>query len=292
MYYLDTADPVNHNNPLLSGLTGWWSTRVPGRPAPSLNAMDWHDLTGRHRVFTANAPSYTDTTGAFGLTNLPGAAGLVNASGSHSSGSDGANPINNSDHIFPSASQATILILYRHRDTTLRGAALIGTLVQGGSFESRITLGAPFSDGNVYWDYGGATEGTTRLSFAYTKDTAWHWWAATVGGGYGMRVYRDGLLLGSNSGTPSRTLNASHISFGADQFWGTDNADVAELFTFGRTLSPDEVYEWYIQSADGHPNTHRRFSRRPYPLGAAAGGGFQAAWARRANVVLSPGIAG
>jgi hypothetical protein len=278
---LDTGSPVNQADPLCAGLTAWWSARLPGRPAPVVNGVSWRDLLGRHRFHTANSPGFVTATASHGLTNLPGAARLINATQDHYSGSDGANHINNSDQLFPSASDGTVLVVYRHRDTTLRVAAAFGTLNQGGSFVSRITAGPIFSDGVVYWDWGGATEGASRLSVAQSKDTNWHVWAFTVGGGFGMRIYKDGVLLASNAGTPSRTLNASAVSLGQDQFWGADEADVAELLTFRRALPPADVLAWTNQAFQGHPDTLRRFSRRSYLFDAAAGGGGGGANRRR-----------
>lgn len=275
--YLDTGNPVNLAHPLCAVLTAWWSARVPGRLPGTVNGYNWRDLTGRHRFVVASSPTYTTGTGSYGLVNLPGAGQLISSGAHHYSGSDGANPINNSDQLFPSATDGTVLILYRHRDTTLRVAAAFGTLDQGGSFVSRITAGPIYNDGNVYWDWGGATEGVSRLSVAQSKDTNWHMWAFTVGGGLGMRIYRDGVLLASNAATPSRTLNASHVSLGADQFWGPDDADVAELLTFRRSLSPADVFAWYHQSKAGHPDTLRRFSRRTVVLQAEAAAAFDPA---------------
>jgi hypothetical protein len=279
--YLDTGNPVNLAHPLCAGLTAWWSARLPGRPAPAMNAVNWWDLTGKHRFFAANSPTFVTATASHGLANLPGAAGLISSGSHHYSGSDGVNPINNSDLLFPSATDGTVLIVYRHRDTTLRAAVAFGALVGGGSSVSRISCYPVYADGNVYWDWGGETSGASRLSFAHSKDTNWHVWVFTVGGGFGMRVYKDGLLLGSNAGTPSRTLNASHMSIGGDQFTGPDDADVADLLTFRRALPPADVLAWTNQAFQGHPDTLRRFTRRSILFSPGAGGGGGGANRRR-----------
>jgi hypothetical protein len=62
----------------------------------------------------------------------------------------------------------------------------------------------PYSDGNIYWDFGGTTAGTTRLSVAagtvQPTDTM-----VLTAGPRGMEIWRNGSLLASQGGSPTRT---------------------------------------------------------------------------------------
>lgn len=166
------------------------------------------------------------------------------------------------NQLFTHPTQCTILLVYRHRDTDLRFNAAFGVdPVGGATFPNTINCHLPWIDSRVYWDFGenagGLVEGANRLSFAYSKDLKWHWWAFTVGGGLGKRVYRDGKLMASDSGTPTRNVtNASRFYLGNNEFNHLpDNVDVSEIVGFDRAMGQAEIVEWMRQSRAGHPDT-------------------------------------
>lgn len=67
----------------------------------------------------------------------------------------------------------------------------------------------PFTDGNIYWDYGGAVSGTTRLSVAMPASSHRSVYAFTCGP-RGMEIWHNGLRIANNTATPTRTeLNAA-----------------------------------------------------------------------------------
>lgn len=72
------------------------------------------------------------------------------------------------------------------------------------TLSDRLGAHIPFIDGTVYFDFGGATTGSTRiqvsgLSFAVTDR-----WVFSVGP-RGMEIWQNGILRASNSATPTRT---------------------------------------------------------------------------------------
>jgi len=69
-------------------------------------------------------------------------------------------------------------------------------------------------DGNVYWDFGGTSTGTTRLAIAAGTLSDSDIWVFTTGD-RGMEIWKNGLLFASNSANPTRT-----VADGANDHWG------------------------------------------------------------------------
>jgi len=142
----------------------------------------------------------------------------------------------------------TIYCLQRHTDTTLRGTALFG-VADGGTLTRRCGVHAPFGDGTVYWDYGGATGGSTRVTWTglggknVNRLNRWCFVAATRG----MELWFQGVLRGSNATAASRTTAADdkfmiHAGQGSNDF--STAGDIAEIYLFlvwNRGLSQGEV---------------------------------------------------
>lgn len=287
---LDGARPINWGSRLTEGLKLWFHFGFT-RPG-AINAGLIRDLTrlgtGVTQVWLPNMQYTRDGS----TVAYPGALRLV-ANGPYLQIPHPTTGLGLND-LFTNPTECTILLVYRHRDTTNRMNAAFGVDPVGGStFPNMIGSHLPWSDGKIYWDFGenagGLVEGANRLSFAYTKDLLWHWWAFVVGGGQGKRVYRDGILLGSDSGTPTRNVtNSSRFYVGNNEFNHLpDNADLSEVVGFDRAMSPDEVVEWARQSRAGHPDTLAWFKPHEYlffGLGEAPGGTN-----RRRRVITSAG---
>lgn len=248
---LDNAHPVNWDSPLTQGLATWHHFGL---------YQHYGATTGRRTEGLTRRPngSAQGTNGVtpfqFAGTSNPGIPGAIR----FNAGAIGpALPFSgNVDDLFTNPSAATILFVSRHRDTTNRDSNAFGVLSDGASQINRINCSLPFSNGSIFFDFGGATDGASRVSFAYTKDTAWHWWAFVVGNGQGMRIYRDGILLASNSATPSRSVSSGTTFYiGRNQFTGSDSFDVSEFVGFNRGLSHSEVRDWMRQAQAGHPDT-------------------------------------
>jgi hypothetical protein len=62
----------------------------------------------------------------------------------------------------------------------------------------------PYSDGNIYWDFGGTTAGLTRL-FAACGTVQQSDVMVLTAGPRGMEIWRNGALLASQANAPSRT---------------------------------------------------------------------------------------
>ena len=84
----------------------------------------------------------------------------------------------------------------------------------------------PFSDGVVYWDFGGQVENTTRESVSGLTVTGPHIWVFTSGP-RGMEIWQDGILRSSNTANPSRTSSTTAYKIGKGG--EVANGDIAEL---------------------------------------------------------------
>lgn len=86
----------------------------------------------------------------------------------------------------------------------------------------------PFTDGTVYFDFGGATSGSTRVSVSGLTFSPSDTWAFSVGA-RGMEIWQNGRLVASNSATPTRSASADN--------WGLGTHG-------GTTSSADEQAQW------------------------------------------------
>lgn len=134
----------------------------------------------------------------------------------------------------------TIMVIYAKRDTTNRASRLFAPNATGGT--SYCSVHGPYSDGTVYWDYGGVSSGTTRLSAAGQTWTPGvpSVWFFTVGE-RGMEIWRDGLRIANNAARPTRTVTAGAFRLGAT---GTETADLVDYYALNiwkRQLSDQEI---------------------------------------------------
>lgn len=145
--------------------------------------------------------------------------------------------------IFRDTSRATIAMVRRHRDTTARALQTIGYL-QTGAPTNRVLLSAPYSDGNVYWDFGNLTTG--RLSVAWgTKTTDWHTLVVVAGPGKGREIWRNGVRLASNGNTAVCTPTGRQFCLGSVPFLAYgDNEDVALCVVSNAEWSNSEIVAW------------------------------------------------
>lgn len=254
--HIDLGNPVA-DHPLNNGLVAWWLPLPNNQGGSRL-----FDLRGANPGTLVNGPTWAADPNGFGAVRCTGTTQRVVTAATSA--------------LFPSATTATVAVWHRKTDTTNRDSAGFGS----DSTVSSARCGAhlPFTDGNVYWDWGGTTAGSTRVSAAVTSDTRWHLWAFTVGGGLGMRIYRDGVLLASNAATPSRTAGGNFVLNSGNSSVSPGPGDLAEfgaVWVYSRALSPGEVAALYDQGARGHPDTLRRWTRRAVlwvPAGAIPSG--------------------
>lgn len=134
---------------------------------------------------------------------------------------------------FVIGSKGTVIIVTQKNDTTNRAESIFST--QQANNATRFSVHTPYSDGTVYFDFGG-TGGNNRITTSWTKDTNLHSWAFRAGPG-GMSIWRDGTKQsGSHTNAVTRTTATDHYNFNTF-FFGS--GDKQKLFFW--CYIPDEV---------------------------------------------------
>lgn len=111
----------------------------------------------------------------------------------------------------------TIVIAHQKTDGTNRNSATIGCMAAG--VTSCADIYAPFSDGVTYFDWGGQTNGVTRVqvgSLTYGDNI----WVMTVGARE-MAIYQDGISKVSSAINPTRVTGNAQWELG-DRGSGSD----------------------------------------------------------------------
>lgn len=145
--------------------------------------------------------------------------------------------------------QATVLFIRRKTDTTLRAAKHWGNNVS--TLANRCGLHAPFSDGNLYFDFGGAS-GNNRVTVAGESWTTAADYLAVTAGVSGLKVYRNGKLIGTNGGnivTRSRTAGEDMVINSGEGSAG----DLQDVFFFAvaNVEWPAALVQWWMQEPYG-----------------------------------------
>ena len=115
-----------------------------------------------------------------------------------------------------------------------------GVVALGGALTKR---GAFYfgSSGNVYFDFGGATNGTTRVSGTTNTSAGKTSVFLATTGPRGMRLFENGRLIGSNAASPVRTIDAA-LAFGlGDCYAGTSGNSAYTLAVPWNVQLPDEL---------------------------------------------------
>lgn len=144
--------------------------------------------------------------------------------------------------------QVTICVIRRKTDTTLRVSSLFGldTAVQT---SQRCGAHVPFSDGVVYWDFGGATSPNRLTWSGYTPSTSIEKWVF-VAGSRGSAIYFNGLLKASQSTGIGRGASNSLFAIGGGNGLGNPGAAEADLqeyvyfAMFDAQWNADQVAQW------------------------------------------------
>lgn len=226
-------------------------------PAPTAGVNWQHPLAyGLRSLLVWNGPGVKPSdlvgTRAPALVGAPTVAasphGLI---GSAASINDGWS-LGTDDGWLPT-DRCTIVVIRRKTDTTNRSSALFG-LYGGAASTNRIGTHCPYSDGTVYWDYGGFSGGSTRLSLGgLTFSTDWEYWVFTAGR-KGMAFYRNGKLLASqatavtrSSDTTSGALFGPNVGHG-ESGGGTVTGDIEDIALFAVLAwewSASDVRQWH-----------------------------------------------
>lgn len=161
------------------------------------------------------------------------------------------------DSIMPIGSEVTILF---HGRVTSGIGALIGN-DRTNSADFNIFL--PYTNGSVYFRWGGEVEGATALVTAGLTFSNTDSFAFTCGP-RGMELWQNGRKMNSNSATPSRTADATAVFYlGTQSNGGGISLVKSSLFTIFKNQLPQSVlaqrYYWdifapeedYLFPADG-----------------------------------------
>jgi hypothetical protein len=144
---------------------------------------------------------------------------------------------------FVPTTAVTILMVYEKADSTNRNS-LAGSIDYGlGSNTNSCNHHVPFSDGTVYFDWGGNTNGVTRVQvggLTFGADV----WVLTVGS-RGMEIWQNGIKRASNGATPTRNKDATmSFKLGASVSGSGTLCDIAHWNVYAmweRQLLTEEV---------------------------------------------------
>lgn len=145
------------------------------------------------------------------------------------------------DAIFQSLSTTTMFVFRRSRDTTLRASMLCGSA--SATISQTVLAHAPYSDGNIYFDFGGSGA-STRISTTFAKSTSPETLVFIAGPNKGREIWRNGVKIAGNvTLTGTRTSSATGFGVGGNgsSAIGQDNDDVYLLGVVVREWSDAEV---------------------------------------------------
>jgi hypothetical protein len=251
------------------------SHRIVGRWVPSVGA------TGYRLVDRVRSNHGT-------LTNMDPASDWVASGGKLALDFDGSNDFvdASSPSVGSITTNATVSI-WMTLSATGRTASLFGVNSTGGA-NQRFQAHAPWSDNNIYWDFGG-TSAPNRLTVTGQSWplNAWNH-LVFIAGSIGMQVYRNGLLIGSSSTAATRSASSNQLIVGGSLL---DNnppyyhaGQIDDVTIFNTALTAPEVREIYRFGRG-----YGVFPEPDFDEGFAAAG-FKAYWARRQSQLIGGGV--
>ncbi len=209
---------IDWGHPLAQGLIGCWIinegqwklfdlvSRMPSSTSPETSDSGWQWASGPRGITVRK----TTFSGIAGVQLVPAT-------------------------FLPTQGPFSAALRYRKLDTTNRNSGCFGADT-GGASGKRCGTHLPYSDGNVYWDFG-----TNRLSYA-PASVADNSWVFTTGPS-GMGIYRNGVLEASNGTNGTRTANSSseYFRLGTHSGEGTDIAEWNYCYVYARQLTASEA---------------------------------------------------
>lgn len=138
----------------------------------------------------------------------------------------------------------TILIHQEKRDGTNRASAALSTGTIGNN-ASQCALHLPYSDGTVYWDFGG-NSGAARISVGGLTVSGDNVWIVSHGG-QGKNIWQNGILKATSDTTTSRSLFGNNALFRLFQGpntggGGSDSVNFYEILIWNRNLTSQERF--------------------------------------------------
>jgi hypothetical protein len=167
--------------------------------------------------------------------------------------------------IFKAGTSSLSFVLgYRKTDGVYRNPYTLSSK-EGDAANDRLLLALPYSDGNIYFDVGDATENSGRIvlnmSGIVLGNDLWVFNAS----GKGREIWQNGILKKSNNGNAVLpTQKTLCIGSGYAENYG-DLAEYWIFLAYNRALSPQEIQQLYIDPYC--------FIKRSYKLYYAPAGG-------------------
>ena len=184
----------------------------------------------------------------------------------NNAGSDSITLVNDAAD-FPD-SEITIVFRYRKTDTTKRQNYTL-TFDSDSPQTKRCSVHLPWTNGFIYFDFGGTADGTSRVSWNgwSSPDTAWHTWALSVGP-RGMELWQDGEVKASHGNSATRTSTSGDS-------WGNGiiaaGSDLSE-FEFIKVYSKQLTKESIMRVCEDPYGNLRSANERNFIQPVAAGG--------------------
>ena len=181
---------------------------LPWDSQPQEKAELAADIPAPSLLFLGNAPSVPIADRSPVLSAVSIAAGKVGLGTRLGSGGY-VSITTNADKYLSTDGGSALVVMSR------RGAAVASNAFAFGTYNTavyRFSAHLPWSDGNIYWDFGGDS-GVNRLSTAVSfVDDQVSVFVLTAGAA-GMRIWRDGVLLATSS-SPATRGNPTGCFFG------------------------------------------------------------------------------
>jgi hypothetical protein len=131
----------------------------------------------------------------------------------------------------------SMVVGYQKTDATLRNNGSVGII--SGTQAERCAIALPYGDGVFSFDFGGFTDGSTRVSVSgLTKGN--DIWIATTGA-RGMELWQNGTKVVSNAANPTRTATTGGFMLGNANGSASDLANWIFVHTYNVQLSTTDI---------------------------------------------------
>jgi hypothetical protein len=218
-----------------------YRNKRPSQQPQGLIGIDWSNPITRGLVgaWTGSSPNVNLVTGTLlvnAASNIaPGRNGLEYASQIGGGSTSGVQLLSADE---TPTGQACATLLYRKRDTTNRDSTAFGSTAVTDA--NRFQVHLPYTDGIVYFDYGGTTSGSSRISVSGLTfgNDVWSFNNSPTG----LQIWQNGILRASNSGGSQTRTSGLLRMFGSG--WttgGSDAANTAVFLVHDRALTAAEI---------------------------------------------------
>lgn len=115
---------------------------------------------------------------------------------------------------------------------------------------NRFLIHFPWSDGNMYWDYGDiSTVGRLSVAFNTSWYGEWAHWAFVSEQGVGQKIYRNGSLIASDATAGTFSKEAKTLAFPSSWQGVLDEVEIS-----GVARTQKEINDAYRQGSDTYIN--------------------------------------